>query len=146
MKSKGVSHSCPCRLFREHWVMNLPRADFKGSTDSLKSCRSESVKKIRSGDFSVIYGRFSSEKYDFYAIVHNGYDGSAIWTNFQVIFLGSHAGYLVSTGAYVYLERILRALCLVWSLALQNLSKIIWSGEFSAIFGDFPSKNGISML
>ena len=75
---KGVSHSCPCRLFREHWVINLPRADFKGSTDSLKSCRSESVKKIRSGDFSVIYGRFSSEKHDFYAIVHNGYDGSAI--------------------------------------------------------------------
>ena len=56
----------------------------------------------------MIYGRFSSEKHDFYAIVHNGYDGSAIWTNFQVIFLGSHAGYLVSTGAYVYLERILR--------------------------------------
>ena len=43
--SKGVSHSCPCRLFREHWVINLPRAKSKGSTASLKSCRSESVKK-----------------------------------------------------------------------------------------------------
>ena len=52
--------------------------DFKGSTASLKSFRSESVKKIQSGNFSVIYGRFSSEKRDFYAIVHNGSDGSAI--------------------------------------------------------------------
>ena len=43
-----VSHSCPCRLFREHWVINLPRADFKGSTTQksrfLRENRQKSLK------------------------------------------------------------------------------------------------------
>ena len=54
--SKGVSHSCPCRLFREHWVINLPRAKFKGSTARLKSCRSESVKKFGLAIFQRFMG------------------------------------------------------------------------------------------
>ena len=70
-KLKRQAHSCPCRLFREHWDINLPRADFKGSTASLKSCHSESVKKNLVRRFLGDLWRFSPEKRDFYTIVHN---------------------------------------------------------------------------
>ena len=43
---KGLAHQCPCRLFREHWVINLPRAQKsrflrENSQKSLKNRRTK---------------------------------------------------------------------------------------------------------
>ena len=133
----------PCRLFGEHGGICIPRADFKGSMFSLKSCPSESVKNNLVRWIFSDFWRFSLEKRDFYVILHNSNDGFRYMKQFSSDFpwfpcrlFREHGGICIPR--VVFMDSMASLKCCPSEYVKKNS---VWQ-----FFSDFPSINGISML